>query len=79
MTKRKKRTVKDIEKEMIELRPKKNVAYEDYLDNTGDEELANRLWGEFLEYRNRWNDLVAERKTLLKKRKNNGKNSPRNR
>lgn len=62
-----KRTVEQIEKEMRELYPKKEVAYQDYRDNTGDSELAPRLWSEFNEYRNQWNKLVAERKLLLGK------------
>ena len=61
----KKRTVKSIEKEMTELYPKKELAYIDYRDNAGDEETGPRLFQEFEAYRNRWNQLVTERKALL--------------
>lgn len=61
------RTIEDIENEMRELHPKKELAYMDYLDNTGDNSgLRERLWDEFERYRNRWNELVVLRKKLLK-------------
>ena len=60
------RTVEDIENEMRELHPKKELAYLDYCDNTGDTSgLRERLWSEFERYRNRWNVLVEERKLSL--------------
>ena len=59
------KTIDDIEKEMKELYPKKELAYIDYLDNTGDNSgLRERLWSEFERHRDRWNDLVAERKKM---------------
>lgn len=64
---RKNKRIKAIEKELRELYPKKELAYQDYRDNAGDEETGSRLWCEFTEYRNRWNKLVDERKVLLKK------------
>ena len=65
----KKRTIKDIEKELTGLYPKKEIAYQDYRDNTGsnDAGFRNRLWREFKEYQNQWNNLVDERKMLLNK------------
>ena len=60
------RTVESIENEMRELRPKKELAYLDYQDNTGDSSgLRERLWDEFEHLRDRWNKLVDERKRLL--------------
>ena len=60
------RTVEDIETEMCRLFAKKEIAYVDYFDNTGDTSgLRERLWDEFSKYRDRWNDLVVERKELL--------------
>ena len=63
------KAVKKIEQEMIILGPKKDVAYEDYRDNRGssDEEFKDRLYGEFVAYRDRWNELVKKRKKLLGK------------
>ena len=66
---KKKRTVKDIEKEMTELYGKKELAYIDYTDNAGNVDTARRLWWEFVEYRDEWNKLVAERKAVLKRTK----------
>ena len=62
---KKKRTVKDIENEMTELRPEKDLAYEDYRDNSGDKETGTRLFGEFRVLRDKWNSLVAERKKIM--------------
>ena len=64
-----KRTIKDIEKELTELYPKKELAYIDYRDNIGsnDEAFRGRLWREFDDYRNKWNKLVEERKVLLER------------
>lgn len=60
------RTVKDIEQELKDLYPKKELAYLDYLDNTGDNSgLRERFWDEFDNYRNQWNKLVKERKELI--------------
>ncbi|KKM94775.1 hypothetical protein LCGC14_1194870 [marine sediment metagenome] len=57
-----KQTIKDIEKELTDLYPKKELAYQDYRDNSGsnDDELRNRLWGDFKVYRDQWNKLVDE-------------------
>lgn len=63
---KKKRTIKNIEKEMSELYPKKELAYIDYTDNRGDEDIRNQLWGEFIPLRDKWNKLVAERKAIKK-------------
>lgn len=62
----KKRTLKEIEQEMKELYPKKELTYIDAQDNRGDSETFDRLWREFNNYRNQWNKLVAERKKILK-------------
>ena len=62
-----KKRIKAIEKELRELYPKKELAYIDYTDNAGDAETGGRLWCEFTEYRDKWNKLVDERRTLLKK------------
>jgi len=60
--------VEDIEKEMTELYPKKELAYMDYLDNTGDNSgLRERLWREFEQYQDTWNKLVKHRKEVLKR------------
>jgi len=60
------RTVKEIENEMRELYPKKEMAYLDYSENTGDNSgFRERLWDEFSRYRDRYNELVIERKKLL--------------
>ena len=62
-----KRIVEDIENEMRDLYPKKELAYMDYSENTGDTSgLRERLWYEFEDYKNRWNKLVIERKELLR-------------
>lgn len=62
------RTIEDIENEMRELYPKKELAYIDYRENTGDSETADRLFAEFRQYRDKWNALVEERKELLERR-----------
>ena len=60
------RTIDNIEKEMLDLHPKKELAYMDYLDNTGNTSgLRERLWDEFERYCDMWNVLVNERKRLL--------------
>jgi hypothetical protein len=60
------RTVWDIENEMRELYPKKEIAYIDYSENIGDTSgLRERLWNKFEQYRNQWNGLVKERKRIL--------------
>ena len=63
------KTIEDIEQEMKDLHPKKELAYMDYCDNTGDNSgLRERLWDEFEQYRDRWNELVEERlKTLIER------------
>ena len=61
-----KKNVKEIEKQLEELYPKKEVAYQDYRDNSGDSSIRDRLWSEFVEYRDEWNELVEQRKKLLK-------------
>lgn len=61
-----KRAVEDIEDEMRELYLKKEIAYLDYSENMGNTSgLRERLWEEFKQYRNLWNDLVEERKRIL--------------
>lgn len=63
-----KQRIKEIEKEMKELFPKKEMAYNDYINNVGSDELTyDHLWEEFRELRDRWNRLVVERKELLEK------------
>ena len=60
--------IQDIEKEMTSLYPEKELAYMDYLDNTGDNSgFRERLWDEYETLRDRWNKLVLERRTILKK------------
>lgn len=60
------KTVEDIENGMRDLFPKKELAYMDYLDNTGDTSgVRERLWDEFETYRKQWNALVIERKELI--------------
>jgi len=60
------RSIQDIENEMRELYPKKELAYIDYSENTGDTSgICDRLWGEFEVLRDRWNTLVDERKELV--------------
>lgn len=60
------RTIDDIENEMRDLYPKKELAYLDYLDNTGNNSgLRERLWKEFKQCQNQWNAFVGERKKLL--------------
>jgi len=62
------KTVEDIENEMKDLYPKKELAYIDYSENSGDNSgIRERLWYEFEDYRNRWNKLVKQRKSLLEK------------
>lgn len=63
-----KRTVKDIEKEMTELWGKKELAYIDMMDNAGGGCEVDHLRDEFTAYKNKWNELVKERKQLLKTR-----------
>lgn len=60
------RTKQEIEKEMEELLPKKELAWIDYQDNSGgDEDTKEHLIQTFREYRDRWNRLVAERKQVI--------------
>ena len=60
------RELYDIENEMRELQPRKELAYIDYSENTGsDDDTRDRLWREFDRLRERWNTLVEERKALL--------------
>ena len=59
------RTLREIEDEMKELRSLKDLAYFDYMDNSGDRETGPRLWAEFDGLRRKWNALVVERKTAL--------------
>ena len=61
------RTVREIEKEMTLLYPKKELAFIDYHDNMGDKELSSRLYDEFDRLRIQWNKLVAERKEAQRK------------
>ena len=53
------RTKREIEKEMRELFPKKELAYMDARQNEGGG-IADRMWMEFRTLRDRWNDLVDE-------------------
>ena len=60
------KTIQDIEKEMKEIHPEKELAYMDYCDNTGDNTgLREHLWDKYDDLRNRWNVLVVIRKKLL--------------
>lgn len=60
------RTIDDIENEMRDLYPKKELAYLDYLDNTGNNSGSReRLWEEFKRCQDRWNAFVGERKKLF--------------
>jgi len=61
-TKKINRTLKQNTKEMRELQPKKDLAYIDASDNVG----VDYLWDEFRAYRDKWNELAAERRKLLK-------------
>ncbi len=69
---KKKRTINNIEKEMKELYPKKELAYIDAQDNRGDSETFNRLWEEFEDYKRQWNKLVEKRKVLLNRNQKKG-------
>lgn len=61
-----KRTISEIERELQELYPKKELAYLDYVDNTGNTSgLRERLWNEFVQLKTHWNILIVERKRLL--------------
>ena len=59
-------TLREIENEMRELKPDMDISYLDYSENTGDSEIADRLWHIFKAQKNRWNELVEKRNELLK-------------
>lgn len=59
------RTVKDVDKEMTYLYPRKERAYSDYMDDRSDTVTAGRVWAEFCKLRHQWNALVEERKRLI--------------
>lgn len=61
------RTPQDIEKELRELHPKKEIAYMDYMDNTGSSSHRDMFWDIYKDYQDRWNELVTLRNGLLGK------------
>ena len=54
-----------IEDELRNLNPRVELAYMDYLDNTGSGEYADWFFKEYDVLRKRWNELVRQRKALL--------------
>lgn len=60
------KNISEIERELQELYSRKELAYLDYTDNTGNTSgLRERLWNECVRLNDYWNTLVVERKRLL--------------
>lgn len=60
------KSLQDIENEMKDLRPEKELAYIDYAENAGNSWLRDQLWNRFESLQNDWNNLVKLREKLLK-------------
>jgi len=60
------RSLTEIEAEMTELYPKKEIAKIDYFENVGSqEELRDRFLIEYKKFAEQWNALVDERRRIL--------------
>ena len=59
------RTPEDIEKELKELHPKKELAYIDYTENAGSSSHREMFWNRYKNLQDRWNELVALRNGML--------------
>ena len=60
------KSLTEIEAEMTELYPKKEIAKIDYFENVGSqEELRDRFLIEYEKFAEQWNALVDERRRIL--------------